>query len=394
MPSSIRVAVCASLLVSAAACQKAEFDKPQPQALVVTLSSGVISADDGTISVSVAAVEDGSPVLNESVTATIGGACAAAPQTLDTSPTSGLAVFDFTGLDSAGGCTVTVTARALTEVANFEVAAGAPATIALAAVGATAIQAGESVGYSVVINDAAANDVSVGVSITTDAPGSINNADGTIDFTIAGSWQVFAQVIGFPALSGTDNFGVTVAAAGAAQVTTTLLQSSVGQQQTLDLTCAQFDAFGNPIANNFTAADVSTNPAASSIVEDATPNLFHISGFPTFGIFVATCDDGALFDDETFSVGQQAGTSSAIATADLAQIEAGTGVISVTCREVDGFGNDLGSTFERIRMWPSGVVSRRISSRTEASRYAKSTRMIPNITTPPSLCRVSSIFRA
>jgi hypothetical protein len=69
--SPIRALSCAVLVLASAACQKAEFAKTEPEAVVISLSEGVISADDASITVSVSAVEEGVPILEEPITATI-----------------------------------------------------------------------------------------------------------------------------------------------------------------------------------------------------------------------------------------------------------------------------------------------------------------------------------
>lgn len=344
MRSMLRVLTAASLLVAASACQKAEFEKVSPEALIMSLSTGVVSADDASLTVSVQAVDDGVAVLEEDILFTIGGTCVAAPQTVPTDPSSGLAIATFAGLDAAGACTVTAaTLGDVTATADFQVVAGAPATLTFVNIGQIDILAGEEVTFSVSILDSALNPVALAADVTTDSPGAIFSATG-ITYEEAGTFSILASLDGFPALS--DSIDVTVAPDSAAQVTTALLQTSVGQQQELLVTCTELDAFGNVRPDPFDSTEVTTAPAAGSITEDGTvAGLFHISGFSTFGVYVVTCVNLALSDDKTFAVVQQGGANSVVASANLTLVEAGTGTLTVTCTEVDQFGNDVGTQF-------------------------------------------------
>lgn len=351
MRSMCRVLASALLLVAASACEKAEFEKAKPEAVVITLSTGVVSADDGTLTVHLQALDKGVPVLEQPVRVSITGATPAAEQTVTTDAATGVATATFTGLDTAGTSTVNAAAGAgageVTASATFEVVPGVPATISLTAAD-TSILAGETVDSQLTVADAAGNALAVDVSVSTDAPDALFSSGGIIEFQRAGQWTVFAEYSGLSGLSGTSSFGVTVDPAAAAQVTSELAQSAVGQQQTLDVACAQFDAFGNERSFSWTAANLDTVPAAGVIVEDATVNgLFHVSGFATYGVYTATCDDGAGNTSvDTFTVVQEAAANSVVAAADVSQIEASSGTLTVTCKEVDGFGNDVGTAFD------------------------------------------------
>lgn len=343
---SISRLVVPLFLFGSSACQKAEFADPEATVLTLSLSSGVISADDASLTVTAAALADGVAVLEEPVTLSVGGACTAPQQTMQTDPDSGVAVVVFAGLDSAGDCTVSADlSNGVSASVGFQVVPGAPTSILVTPTSDTSILAGETVSYTVEVRDAASNLVPVAVDMATDAPEAQMVTAGSIRFLRAGQWTAFAEVLGFPSVTGTAEFAVTVDPASAAQVTTTIAQSSVGQQQVLDVTCTQMDAFGNLRSFAWDATDVTVEPAAS-VVEDATVNgLFHVSGFVTQGIYSVTCDDGANSDLDSFAVVEQALGNSVLATANRSSIEAGTGVLTVTCRELDDFGNELATDF-------------------------------------------------
>ena len=338
-PIAVRAVLASSVLaLSAAGCQKAEFEKARPDAVTVLLSTDAVSADDATIVVTALALQDGVPLLEYPVNVSITGAANVPAQDVFTDAELGAAVAVFNGLTTAGDYTVTVTALDVQASDGFTVTPGVADTLSFS-LDSDQLAAGTSTGWTAEVRDANANVIAdAPVLVTTTAEGASYLTPDSLRFTRTGSFDVLASVTG-TVVAGVDS--VDVNAAAAAQILTTLDRSAVGQLQTLRITCAEMDAFGNSRNTTFMVADVSTDdPSAIVTAVVGTANAFDVSGFGEPGPRTATCASGALDDSKGFNVVSQTATNTVVATLSQSVTDYQDTLV-VNCRELDPFGATL-----------------------------------------------------
>src|SRR5688572_25746925 len=89
-------------LVCLTACQKAQLGEPVPTGVAISVDATSISADDGSITVSALAYEDGVVLLGETITFEITGTVSAPSVQVQSDAATGIATTTFSNLRLAG----------------------------------------------------------------------------------------------------------------------------------------------------------------------------------------------------------------------------------------------------------------------------------------------------
>lgn len=341
---------------AASSCKNAELGDPTPTGITVSVDASSITADDGSVTVRAQVFEDGIALLEEGVTFSIDGALAQTPVIALTDPTTGIAEHTFANLRTVGSGNVIVSAgdvtTAVTASAPLTVTPGLPATLTVDAGGSANADQGSSA-IEIAAIDAYSNPVPTApINLSTDAPGAII-ANGTLqNLRVAGNWSLLASIVGYPAVSGTDGYIVT--AGTAQQAKASLGQSTVGKLQTLEIYCEEQDQYGNATGAPFAATtQVFTTP--SSTITSLGGGHFTASGFTVTGPATAHCDKGSIEDVKTFQVVAQTADNTVVANLDRSVVEGGM-TATLTCTELDPFGNDTGAAFTDVTTTATGAV--------------------------------------
>lgn len=355
MRRPIRVlAPLSALAFAAGACTNAKVAEPKATAVAITVSAPSVVAGNANLIARAQVFDHGVPILGAPVTFTAGSAT----QSAVTSSADGFASATFS-LTVAGATTVSAASNAISDSTTVTVTPADPSALTLeVGNGNQTVDADTgAISWSVTVTDAFANVTNAPAMISVDAPAATIQGTAIANLRTAGTYVVSATVAGFPAVVGSA--GLIVTHGAATQVVANVGEGAVGAQQSVDIYCDEKDAWGNATGGTFTAGtDVTTNPATT--VTLVSGNHFQASGFLATGTYTAMCSNGTASDAKSFQVVAQNPTNSVVASLSSTIVQAGgatgAGSTTLTCSEVDGFGNPVAATIDATLTDPNGSI--------------------------------------